>query len=280
MIIGLDGEMSGNDLARGSALIQVGLAMWTPSGIDVFSQLLNPGPMLWQADAEAIHGIRRASVEAAAPAVEVDTAASAWLVRHGAPPAHRAVIATGFNVAGFDLPFFGTYLPATMALISRRSIDLNAICFTLAGWDPVAPDTARGWAGWRRSARSYAATELEALGVQGGAHDAGWDAAEALLAFRWLRQQIHECSRPRRFDDPDPLAQQFGTGLMRRLRALRRDQLDALAEAFHQANVRPGAWLGAKHPGCGGRTGLQALLDGDIQQVLATLRDLDERGES
>lgn len=280
LIIGLDGEMSGNDLDAGSALIQVGLAMWTPTGLDVFSQLLNPGAMQWQPDAEAVHGIARSKVEAAAPAVEVDAVAAAWLTRNGAPTEHRAVIGTGFNVAGFDFPFFNKYLPQTMALISRRSIDLNALCFALAGWDPVAVDSARDWSGWRRSARKQAAVELRSLGVLGSTHDAGWDAAEALLAFRWLRQQIHECSRPSRTDSNDPLVQVFGSGLLHRLRSLNRDQLVELADRLTQNNLSPGKWLGTRHSTLGGRTGLQAVLDGDFEMVLALFREPSAQDES
>ncbi len=155
IMIGLDGEMSSADLATGGRLIQVGFSMLINGKIDSFTS--NIGYPLeswddtsWSERASVVHNIPReelADKSKSPSAEEVDEAASAWLLARGAVLGERILISIGFNVGAFDHPFFRKSLPKTMSLVSRRCIDLNAICFTLGGWDPNPANTARSWTG-------------------------------------------------------------------------------------------------------------------------------------
>lgn len=241
--------------------------------VEVFSSLSNPGPERWQPEAQAVHGISPEAIEAAPSTAEVDERAARWLRSHGGRSGTRSsVIAVGFNVGAFDFPFFRHYLPEAMSMVSRRSIDLNAICFMLAGWDPRSSDSARDWTGWRRSAKKHANKQLQNLGVPGATHDAGWDAAEALLAYSWPRDQVHQC----RHDDPvasepsdDPALASLGASLRARLQVLSDDDTRRLANAVAASELAPGKWFGTRRDEFGGRTALQAVQDGDFDLVYA-----------
>lgn len=194
MFVGLDGEMSAGG-STGSRLIQAGAAAWTDgpgSTVAVFSSLIavDPGvPMTWSPRAGKIHGITPDALENAAAAGDVDDALTAWLVAHGANLNARSVVPIGFNVAAFDLPHFRRTLPHTASLLSRRSIDLNAVCFTFSGWSP-AEDAARTFTDWRRALKEAANAVLATQGIPTAEHDAGFDAAQALVGWYWLRSQL------------------------------------------------------------------------------------------
>ncbi len=199
-LVGLDGEMSAASLADGGRLIQAGLALRSGSGVEVFSSLIGwaDAPMLWEDRAAAVHGIERRRLDDAPAPHEVDRAASAFLTERAlAGPREEGVprvtlVTVGFNVAAFDHPFFRHALPLTTSLLSRRAVDLNALCFALDGWDPD-PKVAspRTWSGWKRTSKRYANARLAAEGHAGGEHDAGWDAAQALYVLEYLRAHIH-----------------------------------------------------------------------------------------
>jgi hypothetical protein len=83
------------------------------------------------------------------------------------------LIAVGWNVCGFDLPYVRHYLPRLGSFISRRSVDLNAVCFTFAG------GAGGRWKRLKRRSKRYAE---ERLGR------AEWhDAAAALLAWEYFK---------------------------------------------------------------------------------------------
>ena len=189
VVIGLDGEMSSAELDQGGRLIQAGLAVRVDGRLEVFSELIGWDELEWSEEAAAVHGIDRADIAAASRSEEVDQRVYEWLLARGGRAKRRRLVATGFNVAGFDLPFFRHALPRTMALVSRRSVDLNAVCMTLGGWaTPTGPT--RTWTGWKDGLKSAADAEIARLGISGHAHDAGYDAAQALLGWEWLRAEI------------------------------------------------------------------------------------------
>lgn len=276
VVLGMDGEMSGEP-EEGGALIQAGFAAVTGEGTQVFNSVLNPGPMQWVERAAQVHGLSRDVVEQASAAAVVDDLASDWLRRHGGVDGLRQVVTVGFNVGAWDHPFFRAALPRTMAMVSRRTIDLNALCFTLDGWDPNprAAAAARDWAGWKRSAKAYAAKTLAREGFTVAEHDAGYDAAEALHAWLFLRDQVHTArtrGRHDAVDGQDPaLVAALGAGLLRRLEPVPVEVVRTLVDRL-PAGQKAGKWLGSKRVELGGRTGLQALLDGDADTVLALLR--------
>ena len=122
--------------------IQAGFAMMVAGRVEVFTSKIG-SPLdswdkgSWSEKAFSIHNITKEELALAPTAREVDLLAYQWLIDRGATAGERALVSIGFNVAAFDHPFFRKYLPKTMSLISRRAVELNSVCFTLAGWDPT-----------------------------------------------------------------------------------------------------------------------------------------------
>jgi len=193
IFFGLDGEMSAPNLSDGGRLIQIGVAAGEPEGRDhsLFASLINPGPgYTWSMRAEGIHGFRKDEVEAAPVAPEVDNALFSWLLDRGAEEGKRGnIIPIGFNVGAFDMPHVAEVLPLTYSLFSRRTVDLNALCFTLDGSEynnnPVS------WSGWKRLAKNFAERTIHEQGFPGAEHDAGYDALIHLYGWRFLRAACH-----------------------------------------------------------------------------------------
>lgn len=190
---GLDGEMSTADLETGGRLIQIGVASHTSSDgtitqvPDFFSSLINPGYFEWDDRAAAVHGHTREDILNAPSAEEVDRALLSWLADRGVTAKHRDSIPVGFNVGAFDMPHVRCVLPLSAAVFSRRTLDLNALCFTLEGLEYQG--TAPKWKGWKKMASTYAERSLMPF-LQGGnlaAHDAGYDALLHLYAWRFLK---------------------------------------------------------------------------------------------
>lgn len=202
LVFGLDGEMTEANIADGGRMFQIGIAAHTgadgePAGIpDTFSALFCPGRVYaWSPRAEGVHGYTQEEVEAAAPAGEVDEALCAWLLERGAQESSRGgMLAVGFNVGSFDMPHMALVLPRAHALFSRRTIDLNALCFTLDGH--VYGGSPASWSGWKRMAKSYAERTIHASGRSGAEHDAGYDALLHLHAWRFLRAAVHGAPLP------------------------------------------------------------------------------------
>ena len=137
----------------------------------------------------AVHGIPVETIFKAPRAPEVDERLHAWCLARGASAERRSVVAVGFNVGAFDLPFVRDALPKTTALLSRRTVDLNAVCFTLG--DALLLGGSRPkWSTWKRLAKDAAQAELTALGVAPQWHDAGYDALAALVSWRWFREKV------------------------------------------------------------------------------------------
>ena len=201
LVAGVDCETSGNDVNRGARLIQIGLALPTVDGLSIFSSLVgwpedSWDDSSWSPEAEAVHGISRARLAVAPEPSIVDAQICEWLTDRGAKAGSRLILSVGFNVGSFDHPFIARYLPATRALLSHRCVDLNSVLFTFDGWHPGEED-GWDWLRWKSSMKADVASALR--DHEGGAHDAGWDAAEALLSWRWLRERLDT-------DGPDAVA--------------------------------------------------------------------------
>lgn len=200
LLFGLDGEMSAANFEDGGRLIQIGLAAHaTPDGSihdtpPTFSSLINPGTHHWDPRAAAVHGYSPEEVAAAPPAAHVDEQTVAWLQSHGVAR-DRSAVPVGFNVGAFDLPHVAAVLPRTARLLARRTVDLNAICFTLAGMPYQG--TPATWSGWKRMASTYAERTIAATTSRSEtAHDAGYDALLHLHAWRFLRAATHGAPLP------------------------------------------------------------------------------------
>lgn len=181
MFVGLDGEMSGTELSEGARLIQIGLALDNAA----YTANINPGELSWDPEAEAVHKIPRESLPSEPNADVTDANAYSFLVSLGADPKRRNnTIAVGWNVGSFDMPFVKETLPQLNSLFSRRTVDLNALCFALDGKEEngmrVNAET------WKKRSKEYA---IEKIGYE-DAHNAGWDAKMSLYCFYYLREQM------------------------------------------------------------------------------------------
>jgi hypothetical protein len=178
MYVGLDGEMSSSELDRGGRLLQIGLALENGAS---YSAMINPGEMLWDEKAVSVPGFTRDMLPLMPNFEDVDRNAYEFLVAQGADPRRRTkTVPVGWNVGAFDMPFVRTTLPATYSLFSRRTVDLNAICFALDGEDNL------NFESWKKLSKEYA---IEKIGYE-DAHDAGWDAKMSLYCFEYLSNNL------------------------------------------------------------------------------------------
>jgi len=182
LYIGLDGEMSSADLAKGGKLIQIGIGF---SSGESFVSDINPGKMQWNPIAAKVHNIPEERVAQAPLPAEVDGALYDWLASMGVDPDVRGRnTPVGWNVGAFDMPFVHDLLPRSASLFSRRTVDLNAICFALEGrvhnGMPVKAST------WKKMSKAYA---IDKIGHE-NAHDAGWDALMHIHCFDYLAATV------------------------------------------------------------------------------------------
>lgn len=182
--IGLDGEMTSSELADNGALIQLGLSTLVDG--EMLSICVNINPYFddrkveWSDQAAAVHKIPIEIVKSFEPPQYADLMLADWLQGIGAKTNKRNnTVPVGFNVGAFDMPFVKNLLPQTYQYLSRRTVDLNALCFALAG--EFNFDT------WKTRAKEYA---TEKIGYE-NQHDAGWDATMHLYAFEYLRKAIN-----------------------------------------------------------------------------------------
>lgn len=198
---GLDGEMTTADIETGGRLIQIGVAADTDlegkplEGSVAYSALINPGGEYdWSERAEAVHGFTREQVAKARSAAEVDAELEQWLLANGANPEYRGdIIPVGLNVGSFDMPHVKLVLPKTFARFSRRTVDLNALCYALEGKRYMNNVDPYEYKAWKSNAKAYAERTIAKL-TEGSevkaAHDAGYDALLHLHMWRFLRAAI------------------------------------------------------------------------------------------
>lgn len=179
--IGLDIETTGSDVHK-HGLIQIGV--FVPDGDfrgDSFVSDVKPWPGV-EIDAEAskIHGITFERMMAAPESFEVDEQLAHWLEEHGIDHSNGHVV--GFNVGSFDMVFVRKYLPKTAARLSYRTVDLNAILFTIAEWHPSEP-----FRELKRRAKRWAEAEVTTHFCRSPQwHDAGYDALASYECWRYL----------------------------------------------------------------------------------------------
>lgn len=195
--IALDGEMTAASIAMGGRIFQIGLVLVekTSEGLaikDSFTAIFNPGEdYYWEEEAEAVHGYRESEILDAPPAEETDRQIAEWLKSHGVSKRENPGVAIGFNVGAFDLPHIEVVLPETFNLFSRRSVDLNSICFTLE--DSSYNGQPGNWAMWKRLSKKYAERSI-LLGQNevylSEAHNALYDAYLHYYAWIFLKSAI------------------------------------------------------------------------------------------
>jgi DNA polymerase III epsilon subunit-like protein len=181
--IGIDGEMSGNDIDSGHKLIQIGMAKYVDGRVFSTGTLLNPGTMVWSEEAEAVHQFSQEHIEKNGedPAM-VDQMLADW----ANPSRHvRDFVMVGFNVGSFDRPFIKQQLPITFSKFSRRSVDLNSVIFSMS-------DSNSDFEQIKQASKDYAFEKMDGMfdGFKNRQHDAEYDAAMSLYCFEYLRNVI------------------------------------------------------------------------------------------
>lgn len=194
---GLDLETSGSD-HRDHVPIQIGIC--APSGATYQSQIGKwrwhdqGGAWVWSDEAARVHGISRIELLAAPSVVEVDLEASEWVksAANGVPVKFRHMV--GWNVAGFDRPFIDRHLPQTARQFSYRTVDLNAIVFSLVESGMKRP-TGKFWKYddlKKEIKRRAAEMTFSEMGMAVDWHDAEYDAAASLMAFRVVTKMMRQ----------------------------------------------------------------------------------------
>ena len=184
---GVDCETSALNIEEGAGLIQIGIAARGVVNVEdtMFTgSYVNPGDMHWDEESAAVHLINRETVTESPEPADVDEQMKRWLIDAGAHESARGQnVPVGWNVSGFDMPFIKRYLPNTYWMFSRRTVDLNALCFALDG------KFEKNWEQWKESAKDYAANAF-IVNDEFRPHDARWDAVTSLYAFEYLRNAV------------------------------------------------------------------------------------------
>jgi hypothetical protein len=190
IFMGFDGEMSGSEINDGHVLVQIGAAFSAEErftatiGYPVGSYPMNPVAM-------GVHGISVDEIAAAPSPETVDAQLEEFLLNaltvRGLTNDAKRIAPVGFNVGGFDMPFVRKFLPRTHSMVSRRVVDLNALCFAKEHAARLAGETYPvKWSTWKTRARKYSEEQLRCHGVEVTWHDAGVDALGAMYMFDFL----------------------------------------------------------------------------------------------
>lgn len=142
---------------------------------------IRPGRLLGRFDMGRVGALKPGDVESNRPRpVRVkDVRSLGWRPVSKLCTSSGTYVADGFGMHNsFDMPFVRATLPRSAALFSRRSIDLNSICFLYGG-----PD---GWQDYKEEAKKEAAR----IAGESRWHNAGFDAEAAILSFAYLRSRL------------------------------------------------------------------------------------------
>jgi hypothetical protein len=186
--VGLDGEMTGTELSAQARLCQIGIAFDTKRTF-VSDIGWGVGDYIAVDQALEVNKFTHRRIQQGPDPTFVDNLLESFLVGNGGLKDKKIFIPVGFNVGRFDMPFVEDALPISNQYFSRRTIDLNAICFDYDGeikYEGSYPT----WRGWKRLAKNYAQEIIDTSNVQGAAHDAGWDAVQAILCLEFLKSVI------------------------------------------------------------------------------------------
>lgn len=204
--LGLDGEMSGADIELGCKLIQIGFAMFNGKSMSLvsFGSGINPcnvglDEMAWQEEAAGVHQLTKEQIAEFPDMYTVDKHCYTWLVAYGADEkSRRKTIPVGFNVGAFDMPFVRATLPKTASLISRQTLDLNALCFGLSIATPYE-GSLMTMNGWKRKAKEFADEKITAsTNSDWRAHNAEYDAVHALYCLQFLTEYPNDSKNRRK----------------------------------------------------------------------------------
>ena len=190
--VGLDGEMTGAHdefAAKKFQLIQIGLAtadmkegIIDPKSLAIFTSDIGYDEYNFEDEAMGVNKFTPERIKAGPIPSAVDKEASAWLDAHMGN-GKRDLHAVGWNVGSFDMPFVRRYLPVIAKRFSYRAVDLNSIVFGMT-------DNDGDYKYLKGRAKDAAAKSLAIRFPEPKWHDAGYDSAAALMAFKALREEI------------------------------------------------------------------------------------------
>jgi hypothetical protein len=182
--IGLDFESSGTDPWGNHVPIQLGIAAELVDGHGMeYVELIGKwdwSQYEWSAEAADVHKIDRDLLNSAYPAWQVDIVAAAILLDEGLGSSRMWNVIVGWNVAGFDRQFITRWFPNLNRILSYRTVDLNAIVFSMAEGEEKEYNKIK------KAAKNYA---QEKLGGDAW-HNALFDAKAALLSFEYLTEAV------------------------------------------------------------------------------------------
>lgn len=204
VFVGLDGEMTGTEITEGAWLCQIGVAADYYGTFAYDITVPKVAQSLAQPQALAVNGFTPERMSAGTPQQEVDEYLYEFLLRIGGDPEKKVLIPVGWNVGAFDMPFVRRFLPRSYSLFSRRTVDLNALCYSMGGITPYQGGIPTH-KGWKRLAKKKAEVilgtsygdanwhdaEWSRRSFEPNWHDAGYDAAASLVAWRWLRSFLN-----------------------------------------------------------------------------------------
>jgi hypothetical protein len=184
LLVGVDGEMSGTDPAV-HRLLQIGVAVRPEQSIAL--RIGWPEGCAYEEAALRAIGWPVTELARGESAAKVDRHLLAWADAEGL--GEHSVIAVGWGVSTFDLPFITGSLPGFSGLLHHHCIELNAVCYALADMVVVAARRL-SFEELRKAAKAAAQQRLSRSGIAPHWHDAGYDAQAALAAWEWLRDQL------------------------------------------------------------------------------------------
>ena len=182
--LGLDIETTGTDV-NSHELIQIGV--YDPISEDRF--VLDVGHDVWLQNEESmkVTGFTEDRIRTAPRSEVVDALLTDWLGKHGIGA--MDAVPVGFSVGQFDMPFVRKTLPTAATRIGWRSIDLNAVAFTVEDVTGIDP------AKMKRKASKFAEEQGARRGWTPRWHDAGWDAYAAWNMYLFFRQFLQTRQR-------------------------------------------------------------------------------------
>lgn len=182
-VVGLDGEMTGGtktlDFYKEYQLCQIGVAL---SYDDVFTSDIGFDEGKYKVTEEAleVNKFTHERIQSGLRQEQVDSDLVRW-IRGRIPAANTPfglkLIATGWNVASWDLPFVRFYLPRFSEWLWYRTIDLNAVVFA------AEKVTGKSYKSIKDAAKRYAEKVIK---PPADWHNAGYDAAASLAAWHYL----------------------------------------------------------------------------------------------
>ncbi|MFM7088876.1 MAG: hypothetical protein ACKOW9_05105 [Candidatus Paceibacterota bacterium] len=187
IIVGLDCETSARSLVDGGRLIQFGLSYYDGvGGYNLLSEYVRWDSMKWEDQAEGIHNISKEMLLDMRYANDIDESLYKFI-----KPLNDSglnLIAAGYNVGSFDLPFFHHAFPETMRLFSHRVVDLNSICFILDSVNGVSAKTHP--TPFKSILKEYSNDLIQSHLPNLDPHDAGYDALEAIFSITYIQRYL------------------------------------------------------------------------------------------